>query len=54
SSDGLHGVVGTEEIERVLLTAASSLPEKCADLIEAANAAGSPDNITVVLIRIAG
>jgi serine/threonine protein phosphatase PrpC len=54
SSDGLHGVVGTEEIERVLLTAASSLPEKCADLVEAANAAGSPDNITVVLIRIAG
>jgi serine/threonine protein phosphatase PrpC len=54
SSDGLHGVVGTEEIERILLVADSSLAEKCSGLIAAANTAGSPDNVTVVLIRIAG
>jgi serine/threonine protein phosphatase PrpC len=54
SSDGLHGVVGTEEIEKVLLDPDSSLAEKCAGLIDAAHSAGSPDNVTVVLIRIAG
>jgi serine/threonine protein phosphatase PrpC len=54
SSDGLHGVVGTEEIEKILLDADSSLAQKCASLIGAAHSAGSPDNVTVVLIRIAG
>lgn len=50
SSDGLHGVVSTEEIER-LLVAAETLDEKCRALIEAAHDQGSPDNVTVVLIR---
>src|SRR5437867_3699703 len=49
SSDGLHGVVGMDEMQRVLITANSSLADKCAGLIDAAHAAGSPDNVTVVL-----
>jgi protein phosphatase len=60
SSDGLHGVVGREEMEEILSaplnnSAASNSPAeleyKCKRLITAANAAGSPDNVTVVLLR---
>jgi len=53
SSDGLHGVVSSEVIEGILGDRTSSLQEKCQALIAAANAAGSPDNITVILLRIA-
>jgi protein phosphatase len=49
-SDGLHGVVGEEEIEGIL-NDAEDLKEKCRELISAAHAAGSPDNVTVLLIR---
>jgi len=49
-SDGLHGVVGEAEIEGIL-NDAEDLEEKCHELISAAHAAGSPDNVTVVLIR---
>ena len=51
SSDGLHGVVSSEEIERILGHRTWSLEEKCRALITAANAAGSPDNVTVVLMN---
>jgi protein phosphatase len=51
SSDGLHGVVAEEEMKRILNTPHSSLQDKCCQLIAAANGAGSPDNITVLLIR---
>lgn len=50
SSDGLHGVVGEEEIEGIL-SDSEGLEEKCRELISAAHAAGSPDNVTVLLIR---
>jgi len=50
SSDGLHGVVGEHEIA-CILNDATTLEEKCRDLISAAHAAGSPDNVTVLLIR---
>jgi serine/threonine protein phosphatase PrpC len=53
SSDGLHGVVAEVEIESILNSPQSSLGEKCSGLIAAAHAAGSPDNITVVLVRVA-
>jgi protein phosphatase len=53
SSDGLHGVVPSEVMERILGDRASSLEEKCRALLAAANTAGSPDNVTVILIRIA-
>jgi len=50
SSDGLHGVVPVADIEAVLSNA-GPLDEKCARLISAAHAKGSPDNVTVVLLR---
>jgi serine/threonine protein phosphatase PrpC len=51
SSDGLHGVVAPGEIQTILASHDSALEQKCRALIAAANAAGSPDNVTVVLIR---
>jgi protein phosphatase len=50
SSDGLHGVVGPEDITEIL-SRQISLEAKCHSLIEAARQAGGPDNITVVLVR---
>lgn len=50
SSDGLHGVVQGDQIEKVLNDPAS-LEQKCRRLIEAARNAGGPDNISCVLIR---
>jgi protein phosphatase len=49
-SDGLHGVVAEENVEETLKEP-GSLDEKCQRLVEAAHAAGSPDNVTVLLIR---
>jgi PPM family protein phosphatase len=50
SSDGLHGVVPEEEIERIL-NEPRTLHDTCEELISAAHAGGSPDNVTVLLIR---
>jgi serine/threonine protein phosphatase PrpC len=50
SSDGLHGVVSEHAI-RDILAGPAPLDEKCRALIEAAHEAGSPDNVTVLLIR---
>jgi serine/threonine protein phosphatase PrpC len=50
SSDGLHGVVSDAVIENILAED-SPLEEKCRRLVDAAHAAGSPDNVTVILIR---
>jgi serine/threonine protein phosphatase PrpC len=48
-SDGLWGVVPDQEIRRIVSSAES--PQKACDrLIDAANAAGGPDNISAVLI----
>lgn len=49
-SDGLHGVVQEENLIETL-ESGKTLPEKCHYLIEAARAAGGPDNVTVVLIQ---
>jgi PPM family protein phosphatase len=49
-SDGLHGVIQEENLVQTLESEAT-LPEKCHYLIEAAKAAGGPDNVTVVLIQ---
>jgi len=51
SSDGLHGVVAEDELERILKDSPPVLQDKCLELIAAANAAGGPDNVTVLLIR---
>jgi protein phosphatase len=50
-TDGLHGVVEEREIERILRFS-GPLEIKCRCLIDAALAAGGPDNISVVLVRI--
>lgn len=52
SSDGLHGVIGENRM-REILENSDSLESKCKELIAAAHENGSPDNITVILIRIA-
>lgn len=49
-SDGLHGVVPDEEIQKGL-AAPGSIEERCRKLIELARARGGPDNITVVLLE---
>ena len=50
-SDGLWGVVPETDIFRIISTS-PNLHKACIGLIEAANAAGGPDNITAVLIRM--
>jgi len=49
-SDGLSDVVPEEEIARLVYAHAANPQEACEALIAAANQAGGPDNITVVLI----
>jgi serine/threonine protein phosphatase PrpC len=52
-SDGLHGVLDSAELERILRSGRNgvSLDESCRKLVDAAKAAGGPDNVTVVLMR---
>jgi protein phosphatase len=52
-SDGLTDMLGDEEIAAILATD-SSLQGLCARLIDAANAAGGADNVSVVLTRDEG
>ncbi|MGH8908749.1 MAG: Stp1/IreP family PP2C-type Ser/Thr phosphatase [Egibacteraceae bacterium] len=52
-SDGLTGPVKQEQIEHILAHSTDGR-EACEALIAAANAAGGPDNITVILLRIEG
>jgi protein phosphatase len=51
-SDGLSGVVPHERIEAILGNATASLEEICDSLVAAANEAGGPDNVTVLVIQI--
>ena len=48
-SDGLNSMLGDEKIRDVVLANRGDLDAACVGLIEAANAAGGDDNITVVL-----
>lgn len=50
-SDGLHSMIGDEEIQRVLNEAPQALQEAAQRLIAAANEAGGKDNVSVVLLR---
>ena len=49
-SDGLSGMVSEDEIGRIIASAATP-QQACERLLEAANDAGGPDNITAVLIE---
>lgn len=54
-SDGLHGVVGDAEIERVVAGArADDLDEVLGELVELATRAGGPDNISAILVEVEG
>lgn len=50
-SDGLWGVVNEREIFNIISTATDP-QQACQLLIEAANTAGGPDNISVILVRL--
>ena len=50
-SDGLWGVVPDAEMFRII-AAAPSPHRACQNLIDAANLAGGPDNITAILVRM--
>jgi serine/threonine protein phosphatase PrpC len=51
-SDGLWGSVGDDRILD-LVTAHRDLEQACQSLLDAANDAGGPDNLTAVLVRVA-
>ena len=51
-SDGLFGVVHDEQIVDIVSDRKASLDELCGRLIDAANAAGGPDNITAMLLQV--
>jgi len=52
-SDGLWGVISDKDISRIIIEA-PNLHRACQSMVEAANAAGGPDNITVVLAQMIG
>jgi protein phosphatase len=52
-SDGLWGVVTDQELMRSL-TEAPNLQRACQNMVAAANIAGGPDNISVVLVQMIG
>jgi PPM family protein phosphatase len=52
-SDGLWGVITEKDILRAI-NEAPTLHRACQNLVEAANAAGGPDNITVILAQMIG
>jgi PPM family protein phosphatase len=52
-SDGLWGVVAEQDIVRSV-NEAPSLQRACQNLVTAANTAGGPDNISVVLAQLIG
>lgn len=52
-SDGLFGVVTDEAIQEVL-AAAGPLEALCQRLVDEANQAGGPDNVTALLLQVDG
>jgi protein phosphatase len=51
-SDGLFGVVNDQQIAGIVGDRSLSLEDVCRRLVEAANAAGGPDNITVLALEV--
>jgi serine/threonine protein phosphatase PrpC len=52
-SDGLWGVIAEQDIVRAV-NESPSLQRACQNLVSAANMAGGPDNISVVLVQLIG
>ncbi|MBT3190567.1 MAG: serine/threonine-protein phosphatase [Anaerolineae bacterium] len=52
-SDGLWGVLSKETMHQAI-SDADTLERACQNLVNAANAAGGPDNITVILAKMIG
>ncbi|MDD2922899.1 MAG: protein phosphatase 2C domain-containing protein [Anaerolineales bacterium] len=52
-SDGLWGVIDEKDIRRAIVES-PDLQRACQSMVEAANLAGGPDNITVVLAQMIG
>ena len=52
-SDGLWGVVSEDDISNAVLQA-PNLHRACQNLVTAANTAGGPDNISVILVQMLG
>ena len=52
-SDGLWGVIAEQDLVRAI-NEAPSLQRACQNLVTAANMAGGPDNISVVLVQLIG
>jgi serine/threonine protein phosphatase PrpC len=52
-SDGLWSVIADQDIYRVIRDA-PNLQRACQNLVEAAKAAGGPDNISVILVQLIG
>ena len=50
-SDGLWGVVANDVLGKMIISA-NSPHQACQDMVNAANEAGGPDNITVILVRL--
>lgn len=52
-SDGLWGVIDEKDVYRSIMEA-PNLQRACQNMVDAANAAGGPDNITVILAQMVG
>lgn len=52
-SDGLWGVLSEKQMHQAI-NDAPTLEDACQNLVNAANAAGGPDNISVVLVKMIG
>jgi serine/threonine protein phosphatase PrpC len=52
-SDGLWGVVAEQDLVRAVVDA-PNLHRACQNLVTAANTAGGPDNISVILVQLVG
>jgi len=50
-SDGLWGVI-SEDLIGEIITSTATLPQACQKMVDAANTAGGPDNITALLVRL--
>jgi serine/threonine protein phosphatase PrpC len=50
-SDGLWGVVPKEELGKIIISA-NTPHQACKEMVDAANQAGGPDNITAILVRL--